>query len=367
MRLILLSYTINLLFTLIFSLKQAKEKCYVIALEGGGDKGSYQVGALKGLVDNVPNNETKWDVVTGISVGSLNAAGLSIHDIGNEEEAVNFLLDHWRNIKGKSDIYQNWWLGPLYGLLYKNSLYDTSPTKKLLAEIISTSTLKRQFVIGATDVESGAFTTWDEQTLNRDEYIQAIMSSGGYPVFFPNIQFRNRTYMDGGVKVSMDVFSGINKCLDNGYTEENIVVDAILLSSKNITDVKPKDLKTMQVLIRVFEVFGYDNAMRDLEDTLEMFPKVNYRYIIEPTEKLPSGEIPLTFSPEQIEKMIKIGINDAINVIKKGEGKNLKEMLVRYKQERRERMTKRFGKQKNEYQKSETAENLNLDELDFLN
>ena len=62
-------------------LKNAK-KCRALALEGGGDQGSYQVGVLKTFVDLLDPEDIKYDVITGVSVGSINAAAISLHEIG---------------------------------------------------------------------------------------------------------------------------------------------------------------------------------------------------------------------------------------------------------------------------------------------
>jgi NTE family protein len=61
------------------------------SLRGGGDKGAYQAGVIKGLIDNLPSNKTDYDLVTGISVGSINAAAFSVFEIGKEKEAADFL------------------------------------------------------------------------------------------------------------------------------------------------------------------------------------------------------------------------------------------------------------------------------------
>lgn len=312
--------------------KHNKDKCYVLALEGGGDKGAYQAGALKGLVAHA--NDTKWDIITGISVGSLNAAAMAIYDLGDEHEATDFLLKQWRLIKGHGDIYQNWWGGPLYGLFAKTSLYDTSPSHKLLDQVIHDSELKRKFVLGATDIKTGIYKTWDEESLTREDFKLAILSSGAYPVVFPLIDFQGETYMDGGVKRSIDIAAGINKCLNMGFREEQIIVDAILLNAKILPQLDPKHVHPLGVLMRVFEVYGYDKAMRDLDDIIEIFPKVHFRYIIEPKKKLPSGSIPLTFSPKDIETMIEIGIEDAKNVVGQGEGVSFRETIAAYRKER---------------------------------
>jgi predicted patatin/cPLA2 family phospholipase len=330
-----------LLILVNFNNSKDSQKCYVLALEGGGDKGAYQAGVIKGLVNSVPNGETKWNVITGISVGSLNGAGLSIFDVGQEKEAADFIISIWQQIKGNKDIYQNFWGGPLYGLLYKNSLYDTSPLRKLLDKFVQSSYLKRKFIIGATNFETGAYDKFDEESLNVDEYTDAILSSSAVPILFPNIKFRNNNYMDGGVKIGVDIPSGINKCLDDGFSEKDIIVDVILCNSKQLPRIDTQNYHTLDVLIRYLEINCYDSSMRAIDETRGFFPNVNYRYIVGPSKSLPSGSVPLTFSPKEIDEMIQIGLNDALNAVDKGPNSDFIKLVAEFKKERREMMGRR--------------------------
>lgn len=68
-----------------------RKKCKALVLEGGGDKGAYQVGALRGLVDNLPPKEVEYDVVTGVSIGAINAVGFSFFKKGDEDAASAWL------------------------------------------------------------------------------------------------------------------------------------------------------------------------------------------------------------------------------------------------------------------------------------
>jgi predicted acylesterase/phospholipase RssA len=317
---------------------ESKSKCYVLALEGGGDKGAYQAGSILGLVDNLKSGETEWDVVTGISVGSLNGIALASYELGKEKDAAEFLKSIWKNLKGNTDIYQNWWLGPLYGLLYKNSIYDTTPLRNLLDKIVSKSDIKRKFVIGTTNIKTGAYEKFSEETLERDEYTNAVLSSSAFPMIFPNIKFRDGIYMDGAVKIGVDIASGINKCLDMGFSEENIVVDALLCNSRKLSSFDNENYNTIDVLMRYLEITNYDNAMRDIEDVKIFFPKVKYRYLVMPSKSLPTGYVPLTFSPKQIDEMLNIGYSDAKNSIYYGKGYEFKMAVERYREDRKEKL-----------------------------
>lgn len=333
---ILYLYLNILVLSFIYS-KKNQDKCYVLALEGGGDHGAYQAGAIQGLVDQLPGEEVIWDVITGISVGSLNGAGMAIHEKGKEKDAAKFLLDTWRAITGGSDIYKNWLLGPLEGLLYKNSLYDTAPEKKLLAKVVAGATLHRKFIIGTTNFLTGAYEKFDEETLSRDEFTDAMMTSSAIPVLFPNVNFRGNTYVDGGVKIGVDIAAGINKCLDAGFTQENIVADVILCNSKSLPVLDKKNYHTLDVMMRTFEILNYDNAMRMLDDTKVFFPKVNFRYVVGPSKSLPNAKVPIVFQPSQIEEMIQLGIKDAKNVIGMGEGKSIEKYITELRKEKEEK------------------------------
>ena len=62
-------------------------KCRALALEGGGDKGAFQVGAFKAMTEQLHPREVTYDVISGISVGAINAATIGIFPIGNEKAA----------------------------------------------------------------------------------------------------------------------------------------------------------------------------------------------------------------------------------------------------------------------------------------
>lgn len=59
------------------------EKCRAIALGAGGSWGAYEVGVLKGLTSD-PSfvDDFKYDVVTGVSAGSINALAVGTFPIG---------------------------------------------------------------------------------------------------------------------------------------------------------------------------------------------------------------------------------------------------------------------------------------------
>lgn len=58
--------------------------------------------------------------------------------------------------------------------------------------------------------------------------------------------------------------------------------------------------------------------MRLYEDAKRFFPKVNFRYYIAPSENL--SLIPMNFDREHLERIIKVGEQDALKALELGEG-----------------------------------------------
>ena len=54
------------------------DKCFALALNGGGAKGAYQAGAIYSFMHDGNPDDFQWDVVTGISGGAMNAGGMSV-------------------------------------------------------------------------------------------------------------------------------------------------------------------------------------------------------------------------------------------------------------------------------------------------
>jgi len=120
--------------TLVGTLVEAKLKkapsCTALVMSGGGSNGAWESGALWGLVNYGRAEDYKYDVVSGVSIGSINASGLAVFGIGDELAAVDFIYSTWQNISSE-DIFIEWPMG-LVSSLYSESIYDTTPGFKTL-------------------------------------------------------------------------------------------------------------------------------------------------------------------------------------------------------------------------------------------
>lgn len=283
------------------------QKCRVLVLSGGGSHGAFEAGAISALAYNLPNNESEYNVVVGISAGAINSLGFSHFPLGEEQEAAKFLTATWRTLDNYRSIFRPWPGNWFAGLYKKSGLVDTEPERKTLTDLMQGQSFQRNITVGATCVNTGEYHTFN-QSIGVEGMINATMCSSAIPAAFPMQYFQGMYYMDGAVKYHMDVISGIQKCLEM-TSEENIIVDMVSCSPKTLAQ-ENKNYRSEGVMDRADEITSYEKNVKHLEWAKNSFPKVNFRYYIKPSKKLP-GEIALDFNPKSIEASIKQGYDDA--------------------------------------------------------
>lgn len=305
-------------------------KCTVLALAGGGDKGAFQAGAFKWMVKNLDKSTLKYDKVSGISVGALNAAAIGMFDIGKEEEAAEYAVSVWRSICSKN-VYSMWsWGGFVRGLMWMTGLVNNDPLKKMVDDLITQP--KREVHVGAVNMETGDFDNFNS-TMDFVTYKRAVIASTAVPFVFPSSTdiFKGYHYQDGGVMYGTDVFVLVNACRDEGYADKDIVVDIILCGGDEFDKVDAKGFTSTKVLIRYLQIASYYSSMNTIERVLFAYKDVQFRHMVRVLDSLPNGLIPLNFDPAQIELMITRGKEDAEKQLNMGEGVNFKYSLEHYR------------------------------------
>jgi predicted acylesterase/phospholipase RssA len=300
-------------------------KCYGLALQGGGDKAAYQVGAIQGLIENLPADQIQYDVVTGVGIGAINAAVIAAHGKGDEIAALAELTTMWKNLKEK-DVYKNWsWGGPVRGLLFEASLYDSRPFRSFISKNVKAPVRKLQ--VSATDASTGSIMTWNE-TATLDTLHLAIDASAAYPGFFQPVEdLDGHTYYDGGTSQSINIAGAIRQCKALGYAESDIVIDVVLNSAATIKEKDTSKYTSIPMLIRYLEIRLYYDTMDLFERAKLAFGAVNFRYAVAPTQKLEPGKLPFSFNSKQIARMMAVGLADAKDAINIGEGVSVEDLI----------------------------------------
>eukprot|EP00941_MAST-03F_sp_MAST-3F-sp1_P002122 g2122.t1 len=317
-----------LFFQISFAFAFASNRnCTALALAGGGSKGAYEAGVLAGLTSLLKPEETRWDVVTGISAGSLLTAFMGKYPVGEEKACAEAMVNVTTTMD-QATIFKNWPLGVLEGVLAKRGLYDTSPEKSFLSQqlengIVPVANGGRRLVIGATSDDSGMLTTWNE-TATTEELIEAVMCSSAIPGVFPAQEVttgphKGNLFSDGGVLFGVNVYDAVLRCreLVGDNNDQAITVDVVLCDGETLKDVpnsvEEKD-HTTGVLLRTLDVLRYANAMSDVDHARLAYPDVNFRYLIYPTQPLNGS---LDFDPANLAHMVQIGMKDAKLAVEK--------------------------------------------------
>ena len=165
-------------------------------------------------------------MITGISVGAINGAGMANYEIGHEKEAVDYILSMWQDLS-RGDVLKNWDFGGVgRGIFFETGLYDDQPLIDYLYDHVETP--KRKYYYGMTDAGSGKYVKHDG-TADFDSYIHGLVGSTVFPGIFPVEQGADEghQYYDGGVIKTVDISSAINYCKAQGFEESQITVDAV--------------------------------------------------------------------------------------------------------------------------------------------
>lgn len=286
-------------------------------MRAGGVKGMYQVGVLQSLYDNLPKEEVAYDVTTGASIGAVNAATIGMFAKGNETEAYKVLYDDWADLT-TDQIFAEWpTFGPLAGF-WKPSFFDDTPTHTRINTRLL-NPFKRMVAFQTVNIDDGKIYTFDEK-FNKSLQGESVAASASIPTMFqPTTTIGNMHLVDGGTYSYMNLQAAILKCREVADSDENITVDVILDQDKPVEMKNFKGRKyfnAYHIYKRQSDFAAYYSIMDDLFPIVEQNPKINFRYIISPTEPLPGNVVPIWVNPKDLNQTYEIGYNDAIKAMK---------------------------------------------------
>ena len=159
-------------------------------MSGGGSYGAFEAGVLHGFLHSNSSDNFNWDVVTGVSAGSINTAAVSLWKPEDTLDMVSWLSDTWASIS-TDDVYNNWFPGGIVsGVLKHSSLFNTQVGFHTLYNIFDAvgNTLYRKMVVTCVDVNTGSVISFDETV---DDPVKAIMSSSSIPFIFPTTTWKD--------------------------------------------------------------------------------------------------------------------------------------------------------------------------------
>lgn len=167
-----------------------------LCLSGGGAYGAYQVGVIKRLTEL----GRTWDLVAGVSVGSINGTMIAMYPPVQQATAAQLLEQFWNTMTGNGSVYKRWFpFGKLHSL-WTGGLYNTSPLRKRLNGIFDAKKLAASGVklrIGSVALGSSEYRYVTE---TETEIVSWIMASSAMPGLFPPVELAGDRWVDGGVR-----------------------------------------------------------------------------------------------------------------------------------------------------------------------
>jgi len=186
--------------------------CNLLSLSGGGSFGAVEVGILDSLVTThqVPS---RFDVITGISAGGLNAGFL--YHFENVTTALPPLKKLYSTLQ-TTDIYSS----DIVGIFKRWSIYNNEPLEQTLINVLGNmnQTTKPPIVlIGASNILTEHLDVFSFGTLTFEEKISLLMSTSAIPLIFPPRSFKGGMYVDGGVISNEMITQAIGEIQCNFY------------------------------------------------------------------------------------------------------------------------------------------------------
>ena len=199
-------------------------------LAGGGARGAYQAGVLKALSEILQVKQLPFTMISGVSVGSINASVLAAyaHDFPQAVERLDALWSNLRcdrvfkasNYQLSKSICRNF-VNVIMKQRHTGFLLDSSPLRELINETVNFSLINdnlsesglQTVEILSHSYESNhtvsfyqhykqQFDDWSyPRHISRRTEINAdtIMSSSALPLFFPPIDIDGMHYGDGSM------------------------------------------------------------------------------------------------------------------------------------------------------------------------
>lgn len=276
-----------------------------LVLSGGGAKGAFQAGAIKHILGDL---QIHYDLICGVSVGSLNGSFLSMYKKGEEKQSSDDLLKLWSHINDDA-VFHNWYHGLLWKIpaVWKSSIYCTEPLHSLIEKNLDTEKLKssgKKLRVGAVNIQTEEYKLWSEQD---DNIIKAVKASSAFPVFFEPIEIDGSLWVDGGIRE----ITPLGAAFDLGATEIDVIVCSPE-TSLNEHDRDPNSFTIMENSLNTIldEIAIWDLKVADLYNQCDVPGKRKvYPKILRPAE--PVLESSLNFDQKLIQRNIEIGYNAA--------------------------------------------------------
>ena len=272
-----------------------------LVLSGGGAKGAFQAGVLRGIALEAG---APFEYVTGVSVGALNAAGLAQFSRDDFTKATRWIEALWTG--GKMDLRRSSFLSYVSGWRRPFLGHNRRLSKLISSEfdLFRIKTSDVSLLVHAVDLSSGDLRSFGDQSAYLSDDLMACAS---FPVAYPPRLVGKRHLTDGAtIKIEL-----LKEVIEWGAEHITVILDADPAAPARAEI--PKTVPSM--LAHVLDLNSRAAIVHDIQrcqhinDKLGQYTKIGKRKIdlrvIAPDHAL--GD-PLDFSAKHIRALFEAGV-----------------------------------------------------------
>lgn len=268
-------------------------------MSGGGARGAYQAGVLKGLAEILPEKkQSPFCILSGVSAGAINSAKLAcdIDSFANAVEKLNFL---WSQISTeqvfKTDFLSlnKFSFGWLSGQKKIDSILDTAPLHDLINNHCDFSKIKKNLdaglieslIITANNYTTGSAVSFIQTTTSKLTWKDSrrlavlaeinakhIMASSAIPMLFSPIQIGTQYYGDGCVRNNTPCSPSLRMGADKIFV---IGVRTQMTSEISNRLEKPVQKETPPSMIRILNTLLNAVLLDSVEQDVHRIQRIN--------------------------------------------------------------------------------------------
>jgi len=210
-------------------------KRLALVLTGGGARAAYQAGAIRALAELWPHKQSPFQVLTGLSAGSINACLLA-HYSDDFQTGAEKLWTLWNTLTidkvfrsdslsvlgNAASVLRGLLSGGLLPNQPSSHLLDNAPLRTLIANNVDFDRVHdhvlngrlQAFAVTATNYHTGCAVTFFDAEDTRKEWVRNnhlgwrqalnpdhILASSSIPIFFPPILLGAAHYGDGTLRL----------------------------------------------------------------------------------------------------------------------------------------------------------------------
>ena len=286
-----------------------------LVMAGGGARGAYQVGVLKGIAAMLPPGPSPFKVLCGTSAGAINATAIAVR-AGDFQDAVKQLNFVWKNFRVhqvfRADAWGLFltgvhWFSALalagFGKRNPQELFNRTPLRDLLERRMPCDQIQSSIdagVLHALAVTAFGYGTGESVTFYQgietlkpwkrtrrfgsacNITVDHLMASSAIPFFFAAEKINREYFGDGSVRQAAPISPALH------LGAERIFVIGVRHKVKNHAErLKPQEYPTMaQVAGHMLNSIFLDAV----EGDLELLHRINHTVELIPKENLKDGE-----------------------------------------------------------------------------